>query len=110
MTAADLIARFKMTDNRFYHSSDNLSWENVYSEVAPAMQSEGWESLDWYFIEDRLGAWKQPFGLAFWTRGGWVNRGERALVTYYMGTLMLRVFSTDDELDRELRTMRSRTA
>ena len=107
MTATELIKRFNMQDHGFYYSRDSLSWEDVHKSVVPAMQGGNFQPLDWYFIEDRPGAWKQSFGLAFWTRGAWISRGECALVTYFQGTLLLRKFDSEEELDDELDDMKS---
>ena len=88
------------------YSTDNLqSWEDIHGRLVPHMLSDEFEPLEWYFVEEEPGGWKNPFGLVFWTRGAWLCRSERALVTRYLSSLTVSIFSSVENLDREVRAM-----
>jgi hypothetical protein len=106
MTPHELISLFEMEDQNFYFYRGNLTWNDVTSRVTPAMQAEGWEPLEWYFIEDQPGGWKHG-GLVFWSRGAWVCRSELSIVTYSNGNLTLRRFSGQVELEDAVAEMQS---
>ncbi len=106
MTPHELISRFDMEDQGFYYYRGDLTWDDARLRVSSSMQAEGWEPLDWYFIEEHPGGWKRG-GLVFWTRGGWVYRSELSVVTYWTGGLTLRIFSERKEFDDAVAEMKS---
>lgn len=107
MTTKQIVEHLDMKDEGSYYYRDGLDWEDVHGKVSPSMQSDAFEPIDWYFVEEYPGAWKNLFGLGFWSRGAWIKRDENTLITYYTGGLMARVFDSEANLENEIKAMKS---
>src|SRR5688572_6255696 len=97
-TSDKLINQFNLRKIGFFYLGQLPNWADVHSVLSPLMQSGPFEPLGWYFIEDKVGGWKDLFGTTFWSRGAWIIKDEPVLVIYAQGALTLRPFDSQEDL------------